>query len=233
MLDIGKRILDGENVNLCFFGDSITEGCFEFNDDFSDTTFKPELSYPYKLQKLIKDKLKIDVTIINAGKSGSNTVKALKRFDNDVLNKKPDFCLVMFGSNDVVNIYWKQFAEDVYFENMKYIFNKLRENNIEVACMSPSMMAMKDKGTLVNTKFQETLTSCIYLQTNGIVDTFFNKLKTMCTDMDVPYIDVYAIWKGMDSKGIDITDLLCNDVNHPNEDMHNVFAKEIYNTIFE
>ena len=108
MLDIGKRILNDEKVKLCFFGDSITEGCFEFNDDFSDTTFKRELGYPYKLQTKIKKELNKDVEIINAGKSGNNTVKALKRFQNDVLDKKPDFCLVMFGSNDVVNIYWKQ-----------------------------------------------------------------------------------------------------------------------------
>lgn len=233
MLNIKNKILNGEEVSLCFFGDSITEGCFEFNDDESDTSFKRDLGYPYKLQKLIKDRLNKDVHIINAGKSGNNTIKALRRFNCDVLSRKPDFCLVMFGSNDVVNIKWGEFDQNTYLYNMKHIFNTLNENNIEVACMTPSMMATRDKGTLKNKVYQDMLLDCIEIQTNGTVDKFFEDLKELCKQMNVPVIDVYSKWKKMYDDGIDITNLLANDINHPTEEMHNLFAEEIYKEIFE
>lgn len=233
MFDVGRRILNGENVKLCFFGDSITEGCFEFNEDFSDTTFKRELGYPVKLQKLIKEKIGKDVEIINAGKSGNNTVKALKRFKNDVLDKNPDFVLIMFGSNDVVNIYMKQFDQTTYLTNMKYFFDTLKEKGIEVAYMSPSMMATRDTGKLVNTKYQETLQDCIKIQNDGTVDKFFEDIMTKCHEWDIPVVDVYSKWKKLQDEGVDVTDLLVNDVNHPTEEMHNLFALEIYNKMFE
>ena len=203
MLEIGKRIINGENVSLCFFGDSITEGCFEFNDDFSDTSFKRDLGYPYKLQTLIKNRLNKDVHIINAGKSGNNTIKALRRFNSDVLSRKPDFCLVMFGSNDVVNIEWNEFDQKTYLDNMAYIFNTLRENDIEIACMTPSMMATEDNGTLRNTKYYDMLFDCIKIQTDGTVDKFFDDLKNLCKRMSVPVIDVYKkMFRGKDSNKI-------------------------------
>ena len=232
MLEIGKRILNDEKVSLCFFGDSITEGCFEFNDDFSDTSFKRDLGYPYKLQTLIKERLNKDVHIINAGKSGNNTVKALRRFNSDVLSRKPDFCLVMFGSNDVVNIEWGEFDQDTYLNNMTYIFNTLKLNNIEIACMTPSMMATEDKGTLKDTKYYDMLQDCIKIQTSGVVDKFFLDLKDLCTKLNVPVIDVYSIWKKKYAEGEDVTSLLSNDINHPNEIMHEVFAEEIYKKMF-
>lgn len=233
MLEIGKRIINNEKVSLCFFGDSITEGCFEFNDDCSDTSFKRDLSYPYKLQSLIKERLGKDVHIINAGKSGNNTIKALRRFNSDVISRKPDFCLIMFGSNDVVNIEWGEFNQKTYLDNMTYIFNTLRENNIEIACMTPSMMATVDKGTLNNTKYYDMLQDCIRIQTNGTVDKFFEDLKKLCQKMNVPVIDVYSIWKKKYDEGEDITALLANDVNHPIEKMHDLFAEEIYKVMFE
>ena len=233
MLNIGKRIINDEKVSLCFFGDSITEGCFEFNDDISDTSYKRDLSYPYKLQALIKERLNKDVYIINAGKSGNNTVKALRRFNSDVLSRKPDFCLVMFGSNDVVNIEWGEFDKETYLKNMTFIFNTLRDNNIEIACMTPSMMATSDKGTLKNTKYYDMLYDCIKIQTDGTVDKFFDDLKVLCKDMNVPVIDVYSIWRRKYEQGEDITSLLANDINHPIEEMHNVFAEEIYKLVFE
>lgn len=233
MLKTGKKILENKLVKLCFFGDSITEGCFEFNDDFSDTTFKRELGYPYKLQALIKKELNKDVIIINAGKSGNNTVKAMKRFEPEVLAKKPDFCLIMFGSNDVVNIAWKQMDEDTYFTNLKYYFDTLKQNKIEVVFMTPSMMATRDKGTLVNTKYQETLVDCVRLQNDGTVDRFFEKVKEFCHKENVPVVDVYSKWKALEKDGVDIMDLLSNDVNHPTEEMHWLFAQEIYKLLFE
>lgn len=231
-LRIKDKILNGEVPTLLFFGDSITEGCFEFNEDFSDTTFKPEYAYPSLLKRDIEDKLGKRINLINAGKSGNNTVKALKRFENDVLAKNPDFVLIMFGANDVVNIYWKQFDQNTFYKNMKYFIDELRKRNIEVVLMTPNMMAKYDKGTLVNTKYQETLADCIFLQNNGAVDKFFEDELEFAKNENVDVIDVYSIWKKMDKDGIDTTALLINDVNHPNYKMQQLFADEIYKYLF-
>ena len=140
---------------------------------------------------------------------------------------------MMFGSNDVVNIEWNEFDQKTYLDNMAYIFNTLRENDIEIACMTPSMMATEDNGTLRNTKYYDMLFDCIKIQTDGTVDKFFDDLKNLCKRMSVPVIDVYSIWKSKYDNGEDITALLANSVNHPIEEMHNVFAEEIYKMLFE
>ena len=77
------------------------------------------------------------------------------------------------------------------------------------------------------------LHDCIRIQTDGTVDKFFDDLKDLCKDMNVPLIDVYSIWKRKYEQGEDITSLLANDINHPIEEMHNVFAEEIYRVMFE
>ena len=84
----GKRA-----VRAACFGDSITEG-YKITDAFTTP-------YPDMLQKLLDEKKgKGAYEVINAGISGQDTRQGLARLD-DVLKKKPDWMLLLYGTNDL------------------------------------------------------------------------------------------------------------------------------------
>ena len=79
MIDLTKPFLEkGEKV-ICL-GDSLTAG---------------ENSYVKFLQDLLPDN-----TVVNAGRGGDKTPWALTRFQQDVLDQKPDALFIFLGAND-------------------------------------------------------------------------------------------------------------------------------------
>ena len=50
--------------------------------------------------------------------------------------------------------------------------------------------------------------------------------------MNVKVCDCYSIWKEI-SKTQDVNMLLANRINHPCEDMHELFAQMLFDTLFE
>ncbi|MBQ6474391.1 MAG: hypothetical protein IJJ33_20590 [Victivallales bacterium] len=81
MLDLTKPFLEKGDALICF-GDSITAG---------------ENSYVKYLQEALPDN-----RIINAGRPGDKTPWALTRFQQDVLDKKPDALHIALGANDAL-----------------------------------------------------------------------------------------------------------------------------------
>lgn len=81
-------------VKVVCFGDSITEGVCA-----TDSKTK---SYPAVLQSLLDAKRgKGRFDVVNAGISGQDTKQGLKRLDLLLENKKPDWMLVEYGTNDM------------------------------------------------------------------------------------------------------------------------------------
>ncbi|MDF2725271.1 MAG: hypothetical protein K0Q59_4948 [Paenibacillus sp.] len=73
-------------MKLAAFGDSITAGQYIAESD----TYVHQLAERFQCEA------------INAGVPGNTTGQGLARFDNDVLAKRPDICIVAFGMNDHV-----------------------------------------------------------------------------------------------------------------------------------
>ena len=71
MLKIAEKILNGENPTLCFFGDSVTHGEFEFTNGYKESVQKPELVYHKLLADRIRETYGKDFTVINAGVGGN------------------------------------------------------------------------------------------------------------------------------------------------------------------
>lgn len=74
---------------ILFLGDSLTEG-YGLNK---------EEAYPSLVEKLIQNKLKKNVEVINGGVSGSTTSDAISRM-KWYLRKKPDIIFIALGAND-------------------------------------------------------------------------------------------------------------------------------------
>ena len=58
------------------------------------------------------------------------------------------------------------------------------------------------------------------------------KIREIANQLDIPIADAYAEWQLLESQGVDTTALLANGLNHPNAEMHKVFANKLYDVIF-
>ena len=231
MLKIAEKILNGENPTLCFFGDSVTHGEFEFTNCYKESVQKPELVYHKLLADRIRDTYDNDFTVINAGVGGDFARDGLARIQEDVLDKKPDFCCVMFGTNDVTDSRKGATALEEYKQNLRQIVTMLRDQGIEVVLMTPGMLCshgvkgFKGFWWFVH-KYYESL------QKSGKMDAYVQGMRDVAKELDVPLADVYAEWKRMESEGIDTTALLINGMNHPAPEMHRIFADKLFDLIF-
>ena len=231
MLEIAEKILSGKNPKLCFFGDSVTQGQFEFANGFKEAVERPKLVYHKLLADKIRETYGKEITVINAGIGGNFSSDGLARMQTDVLDKNPDFCCVMFGTNDVTNARKGAVALQEYKANMREIVTRLQQQGIETVIMTPGMLCSHGVKGFTGFwwfvhKYYENL------QKSGKMDQYVEALKQVAEEKHVPVADVYAEWKTLATKGVDTTALLCNGMNHPNAEMHKVFADKLFHLLF-
>lgn len=221
-------------VSIAFFGDSVTQGCFEIfrkDDGVIETVFRQHENYAHALSKILAMLYPIaPVQIINAGMSGDNAPHAYKRIERDILRFSPDLTVVCFGLNDcmVGMDYLPQ-----YVEALEKIFTKLKEAGSEVIFMTPNMMNTEVSCHLTEDWIREYAEKTAATQNAGTLDAFVDAAKALCEKMNVPVCDCYAIWKKFSQNGVCVADLLANKTNHPTPQMHWLFATELARTIFE
>lgn len=231
MLKIAQKIKNGECPVLCFFGDSITDGQFEFANGHKKSVRHEEWVFWNILRNRIREEIGQEVSIVNAGVGGNFSKDGLARIQQDVLERKPDFCCVMFGTNDVTNAYKGDSALQEYEKNMEQILIRLRESNIETVLMTPGMLCKhRVKGFwgfwwYIHRYFEN-------LQKAGHMDAYVAKIREIANQLDIPIADAYAEWQLLESQGVDTTALLANGLNHPNAEMHKVFVNKLYDVIF-
>jgi len=106
---------------LCF-GDSITFGYSASNPD--------QTSYPALLQKLLDARHPASFKVINSGVSGETTRQGLVRLDAVLADKRPQWVLLMYGTNDL----WssrKVSLEDTE-KNLKEMIAKMKASGARV-----------------------------------------------------------------------------------------------------
>ena len=82
---LDKIVRNEKRATIVFFGDSVTQGCFEGGvcdeENSFVTKFKKVISLLYP---------ESEIKIVNSGIGGNNAVDGLNRFDRDVAAYKPD-----------------------------------------------------------------------------------------------------------------------------------------------
>lgn len=218
-------------MRIVFFGDSITEGCFELFDNHCggiDVIRDIPSGYASLVTERLKKRFGEDEVIaFNAGVGGETAADGLKRIDSDVIAKKPDIVTVCFGLNDIC-----QTPYDDYGNALAEIFKRLKGIGAKVVFMTPNTV-----NTYVHPLNLEILTgtaeSCAERQNNGTVDMLMDIARRRAAEYGVPVCDAYAVWKRMSGYGIDTTALLCNHINHPIRGMHRLFADMLEKTVME
>ena len=210
-------------MKIAFFGDSVTEGCFEI------TRINGQLEvirdYPNCFRTIVENKLRHDYPnkefeFFNFGLSGRDTSGAVEVVP-EIISKDVDLVIMCFGLNDFAN----QNVE-LFKSNLSSIYERFIARNIKVVFMTHNMVN-KYVNNEEPIELKEFASTCASLQNNGGVDLFVEAEKEIAAKYNVPVIDVYAKWKELESYGIDTSLLLCNYINHPTRKMHYLFANMI------
>ena len=228
---LAKKAQDNWNapgVTIAFLGDSVTQGCFELyrkSGEKYETVFDKNSAYHAYVAKILFAIFpSVPVNIINAGISGGNAPHGLERLERDVISHNPDLTVVCFGLNDCGK---NAAGLNEYLEALEKIFEKLRSAGSEIIFMTPNMMATSINEKISDPVFIEVAEYISNLQNSGVLDMYIDGAKALCREKNVPVCDCYAKWKALDALGVDITELLSNNVNHPTREMNWLFATSL------
>lgn len=211
-------------MKIAFFGDSVTEGCFEI------IRINGELQvirdYPSCFRTIVENRIKeaypnSNFEFFNFGLSGRDTFEA-KKVVPEIMEKKVDLVIMCFGLNDFANENVNDFKA-----NLDSMFKSFITNNIKVVFMTHNMVNKYVNNEEVP-ELMEFASKCAKLQNNGGVDLFVEAEREVSRENDVPVIDVYSKWKQLERLGIDTSSLLCNYINHPTRKMHLLYADMIF-----
>jgi len=230
-----KEKLWNEKIpTIVFFGDSITQGCFEFymkNEKSLQTVFDRENSYPRILEKMLSDIFPtVPVNCVNAGISGSSAVDSVGRIERDVLSFSPDLTIICFGLNDAFE---GEGGISKYCDALSEMFKKVKESGSEVIFMTQNMMNTDVSCHIKDEYLINLAEKTKALQNGGVVDKYFDAAKKVAKESGVVVCDVYTKWKAMAENGVDTTSLLANYINHPTREMNKLFASSLMETMME
>lgn len=210
---------------IVFFGDSVTEGCFElYPTSYGfDTVRHPDKAYPSLVTRTLKEKYGENIISVNAGRSGDSSKNGLERTERDVLSQKPDIVTIAFGLNDI-------FRPEHFEKSINGILEKITASGAKTVLVTPNML-----NTYIH---EETLPSALKVartamaaQTDGTLEQIYLQSLSAAKRFGTEVCDVYLFWKNLYSQGVDITSLLVNKINHPCEKMHIKTAEMLLQTI--
>lgn len=219
---------------IVFFGDSVTQGCFEIylkKDRTIETVYDKKYAYHSYLSEMLSYIFHgASLNIVNAGISGDNTESAIKRIERDVLIHRPDLTVVCFGLNDCV-AQGRDYA-DQYADNLAKIFTMLQQSGSEVIFMTPNMMCTEVSCHITDPYFSSLAADVAKVQNDGVLTEYLKKAQGAAIECGVKVCDVYSKWVRMHECGVDTTELLANSINHPTREMNRLFAWSLVETMF-
>lgn len=206
-------------ITIVAFGDSVTHGALASGEFNYETVYWNLLK-----QKILNRRNYVPVNVINAGIGGITAKRSLCRIDSQVLKHDPDLVIVCFGLNDVNG------SLEEYLTSLETIFNKCTQSGAEVIFMTPNMLnTYVADDTLDSLKNYAGVTA--EMQTGGKMDKYMSGAIDTAVKCGIKVCDCYSEWKKL-SQSTDTTMLLINRINHPNAEMHKLFADMLFDTIF-
>ena len=218
LLKYTRADLEAEGaINVVIFGDSVSHAAFNGYHDY-------ESVYWNRLKKKLNaTRAYIPVNMICASVGGTTAYASLARLDTQVLKHEPDLVIVCFGLNDVNGEY------ESYIDSLREIFERCMAAGREVIFLSPNMLNTYVANDAPS-NYREYARKTAEMQNEGRMDKYIYGAIGVAKACGVYVCDCYSIWKEM-SKTTDVTMLLSNRINHPTEEMHELFAEELYKLI--
>lgn len=214
-----EELMQHGPITIVAFGDSITHGAVAGNEVNYETVYWNRLR-----KKILEIRDYVPVNVINAGIGGTTAARSLNRMESQVFAHNPDLVIICFGLNDVNG------ELDSYLGALKVIFERCIENDIEAIFMTPNML-----NTYVSDEVEGNLRRyagvASEMQNSGRMDLYMERAVALANDMGILVCDCYKEWKKL-AETQDTTKLLANHINHPIKEMHELFAENLFQTLF-
>lgn len=218
---MGKEMLiEHGPITIVAFGDSVTHGCVQIGEMNYETVYWNRLR-----KKILGVRDYVPVNVIDAGIGSVKASDSIRRMDSQVLRHEPDLVIICFGLNDVN-------AElDIYLDALRIMFKKCIERHIDVIFMTPNMLNTYVAEDTME-QYREYAAKTARMQNEGRMDLFIASAVALAHEMGVKVCDCYSQWKKL-AETQDITLLLANRINHPTEEMHELFAESLFRMILD
>lgn len=174
----------------------------------------------------------IPTKLVNAGVPGNTTLDAAKRFETDVLAKKPRVAIIQFGINDSAVDVWKSPAATSsrvsladYKKNLLHFIRTLKTGGVDVILMTPNPLRWTKE-------MRDLYGKAPYRPDepdgfNVVLARYADATRETAKQQGVGLIDVYQAFQAYGEKsGQSIDDLLLDGV-HPNEKGQQLVAELI------
>lgn len=207
-------------ITIVAFGDSVTQGYLLDGEINFETVYWNRLK-----QKIHALGSGIPVNVINAGIAGTTAKASVERIDRQVLKHEPDLVIICFGLNDVNR------PIEEYLEALKTIFTRCAVNGTDVIFMTPNMLNTYVADDTAPRHLEYAKKTASY-QNEGRMDRYIFEAVQLAKGMGIAVCDCYSKWKKI-SETEDTTRLLANRINHPTEEMHELFADSLFELIFD
>ncbi len=200
-------------VKIVCFGDSITGRYYHTGKD---------RAYPDMLEIALRRLYpQGQVEMLNAGASGQTTRNALSRLERDVVVRKPDLIIVMFGMNDVMVGDPRFVPPDEFFDNMTQIVERTLETGAEVVLCTPT--AVYPMGTY-------DFSTGSYRSAQKLQE-YSEIIRKLADEYQLPVADFYRIFNHIRANDPETWMLLMSEIIHPNMNGHKIMAEELASII--
>lgn len=189
-----------KHTRLVVFGDSISTGA---------EASCLEKTYFGLFAQALRDRFGADVELINGSVGGDTSSDGIKHFEKDALLNKPDVCIIGFGMNDQNRSgeNGAHFVEPPEYEsNIRSMILSLKNAGSAVILVSPCRPNPR------------------WRWTSGDTGLYAEVLRKLAHEYSLPFADVTALWDYNLSCGKTYESLLNNDINHPNDFGHSIYA---------
>lgn len=185
--------------------------------------------YASRLEHLFEG-LGRSVRVINAGVPGNTTEDGRARFQQDVLDRHPEWVIVQFGINDSAIDVWRdpparepRISRARYRENLRYFLKELAARDIHAVLMTPNPMrwAAKTRELYDKPPYDRNDPDGF----NVLLRDYAKAVREVAAEAGVPLVDVYAVFQAYDAVEGQSMDELLLDGMHPNDKGHAMVAE--------
>jgi len=180
-------------TRVVFLGDSVTNAV--------RPGVTPDQTFCALFEKAFREAGK-PVEAINAGVGGNTTADALARFEKDVLARRPDYVVIMFGLNDSwidVGKSVSRLTVEQYRDNLRQMIVSLRARGVQVVLMTPNPAIAPKYGP----------------ERNVTLKPYVEAVRDLARAEKLELIDVYGGFAELALEGVDLNTLF-TDAMHPN-----------------
>lgn len=197
-----KRMLkNGESVKICFYGDSITEGC-NGSTQLQLEPFMP--GWPELFCKKLESVYGSKIERVNTAVGGKTSDWGAECANERIAAYKPDLAVVAFGMNDGT----QHNPAETFKENIETIKNAVLRENSETEFVFISTM-------LANPE-------CVF---DGCQREYYPKLLECARDCD-EVLNMTKLHAQLLS-GKKYLDMTGNNINHPNDFLIRIYAQAL------